>query len=138
MKRYNETWQQVADKYAAGEIVWSAELGGMGPGYEQCIQDLLFSILTKWPRKKKMPKPDGENYPAEYSKFVDEIVSEMNGSYGFSGAQVGAAKRVAYQFIKYGYSKMMNSLEDGRHIMTRKSDRMDARKATLNVEGGPK
>jgi hypothetical protein len=69
-----------------------------------------------------MPEPNGENYPIEYEEFSEKIIGELDKQYRFSGSQVGAAKGTAYQFIKFGYSEMMNKLESDRHLLISKSD----------------
>lgn len=105
-------------RWKAGHTVWSAELGGIGPGYEQCIQILLWETLAAWgDRSLPLPEKEGE-YPKEYSDFVDQMVTNLN--LGFSGAQVGAAKSTAYQFLRYGYRHMMGKLEKERHILVEK------------------
>lgn len=120
MKQFTETWQEVVEKWKKGEIVSSAELGGIGPGYEQAIQVLLFEIMARW-ENKPVPAPKGEVYPAEYDQHVDRVVGELNKIHGFSGAQVGVAKATAYQFMHYGYAEMMNKLPIERHILVSKN-----------------
>lgn len=115
MQKLKETWQQATRKWKAGKTVWSAELGGIGPGYEQCIQILLWEILHTWGRKR-LPKDDGNSFPGVYSKHVDGLANRLSKVYGFSGAQVGAAKTTAYQFMKYGYSEQMAKLPGDRWI----------------------
>lgn len=111
---YNEStkWQEAADAWAKGETVWSAELGGLGPGYEQAIQILLFEILVRWPRETSVPEPEGDSYPRDYTKHVDTVAKALDETCGgFSGAQVGAAKATAYQFMRFGYGHMLTKLK---------------------------
>lgn len=105
---------EAVKKWKAGEIVWSAELGGLGPSYEQAIQVLLWEICSEW--EGPMLKAAGGKYPEGYSEFVDKIVSKFDKEWRFSGAQVGAAKQTAFQFLLYGYAQMMNKLPEARHI----------------------
>lgn len=35
----------VLAKWDAGEAIWSVQLGGIGPGYEQTIQVLIMELL---------------------------------------------------------------------------------------------
>lgn len=116
MKKFTETNAEVIAKWKNFEPVWTAELGGIGPGYEQAIQDILWSIFATWDG----PNYAGEelkNFPEAYEKFVDEVVTNLDKEYGFSGSQVGAARHTAFQFIRYGYAEMMNKLDDDRKIM---------------------
>jgi hypothetical protein len=109
------------ENWRKGNQVWSAELGGIGPGYEQAIQILLWEILSDW-GDKPVPEPDGENYLAEYTKFVDAVVHKLDSDCGgFSGAQVGAARATAYQFLTYGYREMMGRLPQDRAILVSKA-----------------
>lgn len=120
-EQFNETWPVIAKRWADGEIVWSAEMGGIGPGYEQCIQTLIFEILCAWDPTKAMPEPVKAVYPPEYKQISDKVATELDKTFHFSGAQVGQAEAVAYQFIKYGYSEMMNKLPKDRLIQVSKN-----------------
>jgi hypothetical protein len=79
-----------------GESVWSVEMGGIGPGYEQAIQVLIFALLREF---------DGKPLPAEgeWKGWGDAVVHRLNDTCRFSGAQVGAAKNVAARMLKLGY-----------------------------------
>ncbi len=114
MKKHEETNQQVIDIWKSGGIVATAELGGISPAYEQCIQILLWEIFSSWDSKLPVVDDKGRLSP-EYNNHVELKVSELQ-RFGFSGAQFQAAKHTAFQFIHYGYSEMMNKLPDDRHI----------------------
>jgi hypothetical protein len=112
-----EDTKAVVKKWSEGGLVWTAELGGMGPGYEQAIQILLFEILARWPDHPKVELTK-ENYHPEYIKHVDLVVKDLESRiYSYSGAQVAAAKNTAYQFLIYGYDHMMDKLDLDRKIM---------------------
>jgi len=93
-------------RWDAGESIWTIELGGLGPGYEQAIQVLAIEIVRDWVDKPLPEKPGSE--------WADETVFRCG---GFSGAQVGAAKRLAYQWLKNGPQAVHDNpaLQD-RHI----------------------
>lgn len=114
------TWQQAADKWSQGLDVWSAELGGIGPSYEQAIQNLLFEILVQIPKSTTYPT-NLHKYPEDFEMVVKRCVNKLNQTHGFSGAQVDAAKATAFQFITYGYKHMMEKLPDERAILVCKS-----------------
>lgn len=99
-------------RWDAGESIWSIEMGGLGPGYEQAIQVLAIEIIR-----------DEIDNPLPVDKFGewgDNTVSRIDqrtadGRYscgGFSGAQVGAAKQIAVRFIRDGPAKALKSLKD--------------------------
>lgn len=82
-----------------GESVWSIEMGGLGPGYEQTIQVLTFEIVRDYlekPLPARGTSADG---------WADDTVYRVNAwpGCGFSGAQVGAAKWLAYRFLDKGH-----------------------------------
>ncbi len=78
-------------RWDAGESIWSIELGGLGPGYEQAIQVLAIEIVRDYLDK---PLPDKE----AWSTWADDTVHRVNKHCGgFSGAQVDAAKKLAYK-----------------------------------------
>lgn len=89
-------------RWDAGESIWSIEMGGLGPGYEQAIQVLAVEILRDW-----IDKPLPEKMPSDWA---DDTVKRIDyrlpdGKFacgGFSGAQVGAAKLLAHNWLLYG------------------------------------
>lgn len=95
--------------------VWSASLGGLGPSYEQCIQVLLWETLARW-NSELPPVEEGKKYPEVFEQHFKKVVDELDVKFQFSGAQVGAAKVVAFQFLAYGYGTMMAKLPDDRWI----------------------
>lgn len=118
------SWKDVSRKWDAGETVWSAELGGLGPGYEQAIQILLFEILHLCANREPFPLSVGDKFSEEYDSVVVEAMNRLEGKMhltGFTGAQVGAAKMTAYQFMSFGYEEMMSKIPDpDRRILVNK------------------
>jgi hypothetical protein len=102
-----------------GESIWSIEMGGLGPGYEQAIQILAIEIV-----RDEIGNPLPEKLPRDWGdQTVSRIDQPENGSYscgGFSGAQVGAAKNLAYSWLKNGPSKTLEQVEVDRHIQVSK------------------
>lgn len=103
-------------RWDGGGTVWSIEMGGLGPGYEQAIQILAIEIVRD---EIDMPIPAK---PAH--KWADATVSRVDakqpdGSYscgGFSGAQVGAAKQLAYQWLTIGPAACLKRVPEDRRI----------------------
>jgi hypothetical protein len=85
-------------------------MGGLGPGYEQAIQILVFEILREHLRTKKpLPTPQSANA----NGWMDNVIHRINEQLGgFSGAQVGAAKNLAYHYLKDGYAKSLEKCKD--------------------------
>lgn len=106
----NHTLDKAADIVAAwdrGETVFSLSMGGLGPGYDQCIQVAVIELLRDQDGKDLPPRKDGAETPEEAEArrswgddTIDRISSELG---GMSGAQVGAAKWLAFQILTKGW-----------------------------------
>ena len=109
-------------RWDAGDTIWSIEMGGLGPGYEQSIQILAIEIV-----RDNLDKPLPDEGSA-WSRWGDETVTRIDkklpdGTYscgGFSGAQVGAAKNLAFHWLKEGPAKLLQGVSDDRHIQVSK------------------
>lgn len=112
-------------RWDAGRGVWSIEMGGLGPGYEQCIHITAAEILRHllaakydaalwqdkdtWARDRELIEKDG---------FANPVIEKL----GLSGAQWGAAMQVATKLYMDGPRKIMNLSElKDRHIQVSKN-----------------
>jgi hypothetical protein len=103
------------EQWDKGEIVFTVEMGGLAPGYEQAIQILVFELIRDLGSK---PLPD----PKDRESWGDETVHRIDEACGgFSGAQVGAAKTLAFRAIRDGWAKMLESAPYNRRIMVSRS-----------------
>jgi hypothetical protein len=108
------TARDALTRWDAGQSVFTIEMGGLGPGYEQAIQILVFELIRDMENK---PLPEGK----VFGSWGDATVSRIDESCGgFSGAQVGAAKQVAYRAIRDGWGKMLESVQKDRSIQVSK------------------
>jgi len=107
-------------RWDAGKGVWSIEMGGLGPGYEQCIQIVAAEVLRYLIDNKVDPANQygGDAWNAlsddiDKSLWKKPFLNDM----GLTGAQVGAAKNLAARLYADGPRKVMNepSIKD-RHI----------------------
>jgi hypothetical protein len=122
---YGRDAQDWLDRWDKGEGVWSIEMGGMGPGYEQAIQitaaELLRRILERKYDKKAL---QDKNYWKlcgdelhEYS-MQNKAIKKL----GLSGAQYGAALNIAIRLYLDGPRKIMkNEQIKDRHIQVSKN-----------------
>lgn len=125
-KEYGEIQSYGADaadwlkRWDDGRSVWSIEMGGLGPGYEQCIHMTAAEIL-RWFLEHK---PDASLW--EDAEIWRTVRGEMDKAVmalplidqlGLSGAQWGAACNVACNLYKRGPREMMKdpAVKD-RHI----------------------
>lgn len=109
IKRWNE-----------GDQVWSVAMGGIGPGYEQVIQILVFEFIARWDKKPILITEDFKNHCSKVTSDLDEKLQ------GPTGAQHGAAFQLAYQFIHQGYGEVLQTVKHdsataGRLILVSRS-----------------
>ena len=129
-KEYREIQYYGADaadwlkRWDEGESCWTIEMGGLGPGYEQCIHITCAEIL-RWMLENKPDASkweDSEVWKADRERveqygFKNKVISAL----GLSGAQWGAALNIAAQLYKNGPRAIMSDerIKD-RHIQVRK------------------
>lgn len=92
-------------RWDSGEGVWSIEMGGLGPGYEQAIQITVAEVLrimiagafdaSRWMHSEQW-KADREKIEEE--GFKNDTIERM----GLSGAQWGAALNLAARLYANG------------------------------------
>ena len=111
--------KEVLEAWDRGEEVTSVEMGGLGDGYEQCIQNMAFEIVRyyidnpldvkKIEAETHMDAAD-RHYIRSVEEKMDEIclVEDKKPGGGFSGAQVGAAKSLAAIWLRRGYDDAMS------------------------------
>lgn len=107
-------------RWDAGRSVWSIEMGGIGPGYEQCIQITAAEILRHLLERKYEPASwdDRETWrrdreEIEAAGFANERISAL----GLSGGQWGSAMNLALHFYRRGpRAVMMDERVKDRHI----------------------
>lgn len=95
--------------------VWTIEMGGLGPGYEQAIQVGAFE-LAKRLKNATLPDDNSAMNDAldEHLYAVIKAVAPVLD--GLSGAQAGAIKGLAYHFVKDGYTETLLQVEPERRI----------------------
>lgn len=104
----NTTVADVLATWDRGESIWSVEMGGLGPGYEQAIQILIVELLRDY-SGKTLPDPESK----EAESWGDDTVRRIDAQVGgYSGAQVGAAKGVAFRILKNGYHQTLESMRE--------------------------
>lgn len=119
---YGEDAAEWLRRWDEGKTVWTIEMGGLGPGYEQVIAILTAEILRYYVGNAitldltdKEWQKIREERDAEL--FRKKSVSEL----GCSGAQMGAAANVAGHLYRHGPWKVMQDEEvKDRHIQVRK------------------
>jgi hypothetical protein len=100
-----------------GEPVQTVEMGGIGPGYEQAIQILAFELIRE---AGPLPKPNAEGR-YDLSGWGEAVVARLDETCGFSGAQVGAAKGLAFHGLLKGWAALLAEVEPDRRILVSRS-----------------
>lgn len=108
-----------------GRSVWSISMGGLGPGYEQCIQITAAEILRFMLDKKYDVSFWEDKEIWEHDRDEIEKMSFNNPTIkalGLSGAQWGAAMNLAGFLYRYGPRGVMRDerVKD-RHIQISKN-----------------
>ena len=111
VERYGATPADWLARWGAGESVWSVEMGGLGPGYEQCIQitaaELLRHMLTIKYDVRKWTDTDHWKADTDAIKafsFADPTITAL----GLSGAQFGAAFSLSTVIYRRGPIEALN------------------------------
>lgn len=101
---YPETALDALQRWDLGDSVFTIEMGGLGPGYEQAIQLLVFEIVRDHHEDKLPDTENKETLDAYRRTFGEKAITRTDKlAGGYSGAQVGAAKRIAFRAIRDGW-----------------------------------
>lgn len=88
-------------KWDAGEPIWTVELGGIGPGYEQAIQVAAIE-MARDNHEAALPE-ENDSANAEWDRLCSATLRKHDEALcGLSGAQFSAAKWLAYQWCHNG------------------------------------
>lgn len=116
-----QTAADALKRWDEGQGVFTIEMGGIGPGYEQAIQILVFEIIRDNLGATLPDENDKDASKAFWDKFGDESIHRTNEKLGYSGAQVGAAKQVAYRALRQGWEAMLKTVPQDRLIQVSKN-----------------
>lgn len=125
IQMYGKDSQDWLDRWDKGQSVWSIEMGGLGPGYEQCIHVTAAEILRWYLANSDFSrKRDDETYWKAEGDRMEEALFEVPvvKQLGLSGAQWGAAHNLAWRLYQDGPRSVMNDerVKD-RHIQVSKN-----------------
>jgi hypothetical protein len=119
-----KTCAEALRRWDAGDPVFTVEMGGFGPGYEQAIHICVFEIVRDQLAEGPLPefgKDDDAALQNWWSTWGDAAISRSNAAVGgYSGAQVGAAKSLAYRYLRDGWAVTVNSVDDDRKTQVSK------------------
>ena len=112
-------------RWDEGRSVWTIEMGGLGPGYEQCIHITCAEILRHMLDSNYLPELWDEK---EVWKGVRDEIEEVGfknstiKALGLSGAQWGAAMNIAAMLYRRGPRAVMaDERVKDRHIQVQRT-----------------
>lgn len=102
---YPRTARDALRKWDKGEPVFSLDITGMGPSYEQCTQMLVFAAIRAMysrnrPKHRRGVYTDG---------VFDNTAHRMNRWLGFSGTQVAFARHFVMHVFKNGWAATLEA-----------------------------
>lgn len=103
---YHENVTEMLAAWDRGETIWSIEMGGFGPGYEQAIQ----VTAVEFARAGQSYQPTGDNDVdgKAWDKLCTEVLHRIDKAVGgLSGAMYGAASWLAWQWCHNGGPKKL-------------------------------
>jgi len=99
---FADSVQEQLSRWDAGGIVWSVELGGLGPAYEQAIQVAAIEF-SREAKDLKLNLKDKNDSTKKFTAACEAVLAKHNEALGgLSGAQFGAARWLAYQWCFNG------------------------------------
>jgi hypothetical protein len=107
---YGKDIKEWLKRWDEGRSVWSIEMGGLGPGYEQCIQITCAEIVRFMISKNyDTSKWNDENEWKKIRNSVEKMSSENEiiEKLGLSGAQWGGALNLAIHLYRDGPKEVM-------------------------------
>ena len=113
-----ETAQEQLRQWDANETIWTVEMGGMGPGYEQAIQTAAIELI-----RDNLDKPLPEDGDKEaWRSWGDSTLNRIDDQLGgLTGAMWGAARNLAARILKFGPKKVLEDLPKDRMIQASKN-----------------
>jgi hypothetical protein len=98
---YGKTFADLLAKWDRGDSIWSLEMGGLGPGYEQAIQIAAVEMGREGMDVPLEGPKEGHN--AIWEEVCDRALKKHNEALGgLSGAQYGAAKWLSWKWVHGG------------------------------------
>ena len=117
IERFGRDPADLLGRWDAGKTVYTVEMGGLGPGYEQAIQITVFEVL----RHLLSAAPDASRWKTDPDAWtadreaIETAVFPVVDPLGLSGAQWGAAASLAAVIYRDGPRKTFRGV-DGKRL----------------------
>jgi len=110
-----ETAAEALAKWDRDDTVWTVEMGGLGPSYEQCIHIAAFELL------RAMLFEPREDVPLIYERMMGLVLLLPSiKALQLSGSQAGAAAHLAANYLVNGYRATCRTFPEERMIQVTK------------------
>lgn len=116
-----QTLDEAIEWWDEGKGLFSVELGGLGPGYEQAIQVAGMELIREFKDKFGSIDWEDEDDVKQINKAVSDFRNDVIKKLRLSGAQFDAAKNMAFVFIRHGWEKGLEMAPKDRHIQISKN-----------------
>ena len=126
---YGRDAREWLERWDAGKTCHTLTMGGLGPGYEQCIHVTAAEIIRYLLKNDPTPRwenPEDGDSSRLWSEHCDHVSrammdNETVSKLGLSGAQFGAAMSIAHGIWRQGPVKVMTDERyKDHHIMVSK------------------
>lgn len=109
---YGGTAEEWLRRWDAGDPVWTIEMGGLGPGYEQVIHIACAEVIREM-LGKPLPEPGDKPGWKLWRDQADVGLhrADKMPNMGMSGAQAGAAANIAFNLMRDGPAEMFRKLK---------------------------
>lgn len=108
------------NEYDAGGTVWSIEMGGMGPGYEQAIQVGVIESCRAHAKyglnHRRVPTPEYAMNTYLSLLLDDAMKADPKWLDGLSGAQAGAVMNIVANYLRKGYGACIDEWRQDKHL----------------------
>ena len=94
---YHQTVKELIEAWDKGETIWTIEMGGLGPGYEQAIQ--IAAVEMARAGQHVVMTGDKEKDGAAWREVCDAALAKIDKDLGgLTGAMYYAASHLAFQW----------------------------------------
>lgn len=116
---YPTTVAEAVQWWDEGRTLWTIEMGGLGPGYEQALQTFMVEILRDAHTREW---PDGQEAWDQFLEARNATNSRLRDFHlGLSGMQADAATNLAWQFLHHPWEDVLKMVESDRRIQISRS-----------------
>ncbi len=120
-KLHPQSLEEAIEQWDSGKSLFSVEMGGLGPGYEQALQIAGMELIRGF-KDAEIDWEDEDRLKAlgdEMNEYMwaDATVKGLR----LRGAQADAAKNIACVFIRNGWEKGLEMAPEDRWIQISKT-----------------